>query len=80
MGGSMKNPMQWLSCLIVVAGFGWAQTPPAKAPAEPAREPGLYAIFNTSMGAITAKLFEKETPLTVKNFVALARGTRLVIP
>ena len=56
---------------------------PKKAPAAapgaattPAREPGLYAIFNTSMGTITAKLFEKETPLTVANFVALARGTK----
>jgi peptidyl-prolyl cis-trans isomerase A (cyclophilin A) len=28
------------------------------------------------MGTITARLFEKETPLTVKNFVALARGTK----
>ena len=48
---------------------------PGAAPA-PAREPGLYAIFATSMGTITAKLFEKETPVTVANFVALARGTK----
>jgi cyclophilin family peptidyl-prolyl cis-trans isomerase len=28
------------------------------------------------MGAITVKFFEKEAPITVKNFVALARGTK----
>jgi cyclophilin family peptidyl-prolyl cis-trans isomerase len=40
------------------------------------RQDSLYAIFNTSMGTITAKLFENETPITVKNFVALAGGTK----
>ena len=51
---------------------------PAAAPAAtaPAREPGLYAIIKTSMGTITAQLFEKETPGTVRNFVALTRGTK----
>ncbi len=41
-----------------------------------AGEPGLYATIKTSMGPITAKLFEKEAPLTVSNFVGLATGTR----
>src|SRR5207244_4543206 len=41
-----------------------------------ARAPRLHAIFTTSMGVITAKLVEKETPVTVANFVALARGTK----
>ena len=36
---------------------------------------GLYAILNTSMGTIIAKLFEMDTPNTVKNFVGLARGS-----
>ena len=51
-------------------------TPAAGAPAAPAREPGLYAIFNTSMGTIVAKLYDKEAPVTVQNFTALARGTK----
>jgi len=74
--------MKRVSILLFIAGIALAQAPPsggAKAPAgtaAPAREPGLYAIFNTSMGAITARLFEKETPITVRNFVALARGTK----
>lgn len=66
--------------LLLLAACAFAQapatSPKAAAPAAPAREPGLYAIFNTSMGTITARLFEKETPLTVRNFVALARGTK----
>jgi len=37
---------------------------------------GLYAVFNTAMGPITARLYEKDTPLTVENFVALAQGTK----
>jgi cyclophilin family peptidyl-prolyl cis-trans isomerase len=74
--------MKRLSTLFLIAAGAFAQTTPAPAtksapaPAAPAREPGLYAIFNTSMGTFTAKLFENETPITVKNFVALARGTK----
>jgi peptidyl-prolyl cis-trans isomerase A (cyclophilin A) len=41
-----------------------------------AQTPGLYAVFHTSQGEITAKLYEKYTPLAVKNFVALAEGTK----
>ncbi len=37
---------------------------------------GLYAIFSTSDGDFTAVLYEKDTPLTVQNFVALAEGTK----
>lgn len=40
------------------------------------QEPGLYATINTSMGAITVKFFEEEAPITVRNFVALTRGTK----
>jgi peptidyl-prolyl cis-trans isomerase A (cyclophilin A) len=69
--------MKTIFGLFVLMAGALAQTPPAAAPAAaPAQEPGLYATFNTSMGAITVKLFEKEAPITVKNFVALARGTK----
>jgi peptidyl-prolyl cis-trans isomerase A (cyclophilin A) len=37
---------------------------------------GLYAVFYTSMGNITARLYEKDTPIAVENFVALAQGTK----
>lgn len=36
----------------------------------------LTATFETSMGNITCRLFDKKVPLTVANFVGLARGIR----
>ncbi len=45
--------------------------------ADPAKlSPGLYAVFETSLGKITCQLFEKEAPKTVANFVELAEGTK----
>src|ERR1700685_2508569 len=41
-----------------------------------ARRPGTYATFNTSEGTIVCRLFEKEAPKTVANFVELAEGKR----
>ena len=38
--------------------------------------PGTYATFNTSEGAIVCRLFEKEAPKTVANFIELAEGKR----
>jgi len=42
----------------------------------PSREAGLYVRLETTMGAITARLFEAEAPATVQNFVALAEGKK----
>ncbi len=50
-----------------------AKTPaahPASASAEPT------AVFNTTVGTLRCKLFEKETPITVKNFIDLATGAK----
>lgn len=41
-----------------------------------ARQPGTYAIFETSEGTIVCRLFEAEAPKTVQNFVDLAEGKR----
>jgi len=41
-----------------------------------ARQPGLYATFNTTEGTIVCRLFDKEAPKTVANFVELAEGKR----
>ena len=41
-----------------------------------AREPGVYATFDTSEGTIVCRLFEQEAPITVKNFIELAEGSR----
>ena len=37
---------------------------------------GTYAVFATSEGKITVRLFETEAPITVKNFIDLAEGAR----
>ncbi len=37
---------------------------------------GLYATIETSMGNVTVKLFEKETPKTVANFTGLVEGKK----
>lgn len=41
-----------------------------------ANPPGTYAHLNTSEGDFTIKLFDKDAPKTVANFVGLAEGTR----
>ncbi len=58
----------WL--VILLATLALAQKAPAPL------KPGLYATFNTSKGTIVAVLYEKVTPLSVKNFVELAQGTK----
>ena len=60
--------MKALSALLLFALAASAQTLPNK--------PGLYAIFDTSGGVITARLYEKEVPIAVTNFVGLAEGTK----
>ena len=56
------------------AQTGGQLTPPP--PGSPAREAGLYVRFETTMGNITAKLFEAEAPKNVKSFVDLAEGRK----
>ncbi len=63
-----------LLCLIVVAVPAGAQEKTEK-PAKK-REPGLYASLETTMGKIVIKLFDKEAPKTVANFVDLATGKK----
>jgi cyclophilin family peptidyl-prolyl cis-trans isomerase len=53
---------------MALSAFGQTATEPLA--------PGLYAIFDTSMGTITARLLETKAPATVKNFVALAKGLK----
>ena len=58
--------MSRLAVLLFAAGYLAAQ----------GRPNGLYAVFNTSQGTFTARLYEKEAPITVSNFVALAQGSK----
>ena len=40
------------------------------------RQPGTYAVFDTTEGKIVCRLFEREAPKTVANFIELAEGKR----
>ncbi len=44
--------------------------------APPAVPTGPTVLFDTSMGRITCKLFSKEAPETVANFIGLANGSK----
>jgi peptidyl-prolyl cis-trans isomerase A (cyclophilin A) len=59
--------MRTLFLAVLIAGCALSQAP---------RKPGLYAVFQTSEGKFSARLFEKDVPSTVKNFVALAKGEK----
>ncbi len=41
-----------------------------------ARQPGTYAVIATTEGTIVCRLFEKDAPKTVANFIELAEGAR----
>lgn len=64
--------MRLFAAAVMVAASALGQT--SSAPAKP--EPGLYATIHTTMGDITARLFEREAPMTVENFVGLSEGTK----
>ncbi len=65
--------------LVVSLFFAFTMVTIGGAPSEAAEKvpgPGVYAVFDTSMGKITCRLFEKEAPKTVANFIGLAEGTK----
>jgi peptidyl-prolyl cis-trans isomerase A (cyclophilin A) len=39
-------------------------------------KPGVYAVFDTTQGEITCRLFPDRAPKTVENFMGLAKGTK----
>jgi len=51
-----------------------AQAPAAKASAQGALNPGIYAQIDTDKGQMLLRLFYEKTPITAANFVALAEG------
>src|SRR3954466_6960010 len=46
------------------------------APPEVKLPPGVYAVFDTSLGSFTCELLQNQAPKTVENFVGLAEGTK----
>src|SRR5579864_98583 len=63
---------------LAVAAWSQAASPaksePAKKAAAVSGEP--TAVIETTAGKLTCKLFEKQTPETVANFIGLASGTK----
>jgi peptidyl-prolyl cis-trans isomerase A (cyclophilin A) len=81
----MKRTLTTIIGMSLVATSLWAQAgekkaPPPSKPAAPEikldQPPGLYAVFETTMGRIVCRLFPEKAPETIKNFVGLANGTK----
>jgi len=53
-----------------------AKKPLVKKPAAPAASGNPVAVFDTTAGKLRCSLFEKETPITVENFIGLATGKK----
>ena len=53
-----------------------ALPPVAQAKLQGPEPTGRVAVFHTSMGNLTCRLFEKESPIAVQTFVGLAEGTK----
>ena len=62
--------------LIAAAATCSGQTTQPAAEVEFPETPGLYAVIETSMGRMVALLYDDIAPVTVKNFVDLARGSK----
>jgi peptidyl-prolyl cis-trans isomerase A (cyclophilin A) len=81
-----------LLTLSFTAALSQDASTPQTAPAKPATKPATHtathtsaataasvepvAVFDTTVGKMRCTLFEKEAPITVKNFIDLATGTK----
>ena len=72
----MKRLAFLLTLALAVAAPAQEQAKTTRPRAGKKRAPGMYATFQTSMGNIVCKLYDKEAPKTVANFVVLAEGTK----
>jgi peptidyl-prolyl cis-trans isomerase A (cyclophilin A) len=66
--------MRKFLCLILFATLALSVLAEEKPSGPPSNEP--TAIIDTTMGTLRCKLFPKEAPKTVANFVGLADGTK----
>ena len=82
----MRN-LKSIALLLFTASCVYAQTSPSKtAPHKPATTPrsasstagsgNPVAVFDTTAGKLRCTLFETQTPVTVANFIGLAKGTK----
>jgi peptidyl-prolyl cis-trans isomerase A (cyclophilin A) len=77
--------MRNFACVVLLCASAWSQTAARKSPAHPATthksaaastSGDPVAVFDTTAGKLRCTLFEKQTPTTVANFIALAKGTK----
>lgn len=68
-----------LAVLLCSSTLSFAAGKDDKKPAAKAPDKGkqMFAVFDTSMGKIKAKLFSDKAPHAVENFVGLAEGTKV---
>lgn len=63
-------------CAVALSLAPWSPCSAAATRAAGKGAPGVYATLDTSAGKIVMRLYEKEAPHTVANFVGLASGTK----
>jgi len=72
----LRNLLVSMALALTCFGQTPQSAPDAAKDFELPETPGLYAVIDTSMGRIVALLYDDIAPLTVKNFVDLARGNK----
>src|SRR5215831_18494654 len=76
----MRN-LATLTLIFLISAAVWSQTTGTKSSAQsathkPAASGNPVAVFDTTAGKLRCTLFEKQTPITVANFIGLATGTK----
>ncbi len=69
----------WIALIVAAVAvlvFLLVQRREKKVEAVAGLAPGLYALFETSIGDFICHLFERDAPETVSNFIGLAQGTK----
>lgn len=86
----MRKYLGIIPAVCLISALVWSQATPSGKPAatpkpstatksaapKAASSGEPTAVFDTTAGKLRCKLFEKETPITVMNFIALANGTK----
>ena len=75
-GGMLTVGVVAVGAALSMASYLSSANPAQKDNKEKKLTPGTYAHLKTTEGNFTIKLFDKEAPKTVENFVGLAEGTK----
>ena len=86
-GVTFRMKFRYLAFVLAISVSSLAQTPQSAQPLPdapsttsqikpPVVPTGPTAVIDTTMGRLTCKLYDKEAPITVANFIGLAEGTK----